>query len=101
MGISVEALSDELGCKGQELRDMTRDLDLLKLDVDVIAMMVRLRGAPVRASGSLCQAGLPKAAEFMRCCKNRGVRTSRPASRLVHSSPSCIREFFPFPGPNT
>jgi hypothetical protein len=37
--------SDELGRKGQEVREMTRDLDLLKLDVDVIAMMVRLRGA--------------------------------------------------------
>ena len=38
--------SEELGRKGQELREMTRDLDLLKLDVDVIAMVVRLRGTP-------------------------------------------------------
>lgn len=37
--------SEELGRKGQELREMTRNLDLLKTDVDVIAMMVRLRGA--------------------------------------------------------
>jgi hypothetical protein len=37
--------SEELGRKGQELREMTRDLDLLKTDVDLIAMMVRLRGA--------------------------------------------------------
>jgi len=36
--------SEELGRKGQEVREMTRDLDLLKLDVDVIAMVVRLRG---------------------------------------------------------
>jgi hypothetical protein len=36
--------SEELGRKGQELREMTRDLDLLKTDVDLIAMIVRLRG---------------------------------------------------------
>jgi len=38
-------VSEELARKGQELREMTRDLDLLKADVDLIAMMVRLRGA--------------------------------------------------------
>ena len=49
---AVEA-SEELGRKGQELREMTRDLDLLKIDFDVIAMMVRLRGAsaPAEAKG--------------------------------------------------
>jgi len=31
--------------KGQELREMTRDLDLLKVDVDLIATVIRLRGA--------------------------------------------------------
>jgi hypothetical protein len=31
--------------KGQELRELTLDLDLLRTDVDLIAMMVRLRGA--------------------------------------------------------
>jgi hypothetical protein len=41
--------SEELGRKGQELREMTRDLDLLKIDVDILAMIIRLRGAP--ASG--------------------------------------------------
>ena len=41
---AVDAAED-LARKGQELREMTRDLDLLKADVDVIAMMVRLRGA--------------------------------------------------------
>jgi|SRR5450432_2086248 hypothetical protein len=41
--------SEELGRKGQELREMTRDLDLLKIDFDVIAMIVRLRGAPAGA----------------------------------------------------
>jgi len=38
--------SEELGRKGQELREMTRDLDLLKIDVDIRAMIIRLRGAP-------------------------------------------------------
>ena len=38
-------VSEELARKGQELREMTRDLDLLRADVDVIAMVVRLRGA--------------------------------------------------------
>src|SRR5271165_6511211 len=33
--------------KGQEVREMTRDLDLAKADVDLIAMIVRLRGASV------------------------------------------------------
>jgi hypothetical protein len=47
---AVEA-SEELGRKGQELREMTRDLDLLKIDFDVIAVMVRLRGAPAEAKG--------------------------------------------------
>jgi hypothetical protein len=41
--------SEELGRKGQELREMTRDLDLLKVDFDVIAMIVRLRGAAAGA----------------------------------------------------
>jgi len=38
--------SEDLGRKGQEVRDMTRDMDLLKADVDVIVMIIRLRGAP-------------------------------------------------------
>jgi hypothetical protein len=38
--------SEDVARKGQELREMTRDLDLLKADVDLIAMIVRLRGAP-------------------------------------------------------
>ena len=42
-------LSEELGRKGQELREMTRDLDLLKIDIDVIAIVIRLRGAHVPA----------------------------------------------------
>jgi hypothetical protein len=39
-------LSEELARKGQEVREMTRDVDLLRADVDVIEMMVRLRGGP-------------------------------------------------------
>lgn len=44
-------VSDEIARKGQELREMTRDLDLLKVDVDVIAIVIRWRGAsaPARA----------------------------------------------------
>ena len=37
--------SEDLARKGQELREMTRDLDLLEIDVDVTAMIARLRGA--------------------------------------------------------
>ena|SRR3984957_15485805 len=47
---AVEA-SEELGRKGQELREMTRDLDLLKIDFDVVAMILRLRGASASAEG--------------------------------------------------
>lgn len=38
-------VSEELAHKGQEVREMTRDLDMLKIDVDVIDTMIRLRGA--------------------------------------------------------
>jgi hypothetical protein len=37
--------SEELARKGQELREMTHDLDLIKVEVDLIAMIARLRGA--------------------------------------------------------
>lgn len=37
-------ISEELA-KGQEVREMTRDLDMLKIDVDVIDTVIRLRGA--------------------------------------------------------
>ena len=38
-------LSEELARKGQEVREMARELDMLKIDVDVIDTMIRLRGA--------------------------------------------------------
>jgi hypothetical protein len=38
-------LSEDIARKAQQLREMTRDLDLLKADIDVTAMVVRLRGA--------------------------------------------------------
>src|ERR1700726_5127966 len=38
-------VSEEIARKGQELREMTRDLDLLKVDVDAIANVIRFRGA--------------------------------------------------------
>ena len=43
-------VSDELARKGQEVREMTRDLDLLKVEVDVIAVVLRLRGGHPPAS---------------------------------------------------
>jgi hypothetical protein len=46
-------VSEELARKGQEVREMTRDLDLIKVDADVIAIVMRMRGtqppAPVPA----------------------------------------------------
>jgi hypothetical protein len=38
-------VSEEIARKGQELREMTRDLDLLKIDADIIAIVIRSRGA--------------------------------------------------------
>src|SRR5262245_48059748 len=43
-------VSEEFARKGQELREMTRDLDLLKVDVDVIAVAIRLRGVHAPAA---------------------------------------------------
>jgi hypothetical protein len=42
-------VSEELARKGQELREMTRDLDLIKVDVDIIAMVIRQRGVSAPA----------------------------------------------------
>lgn len=42
-------VSEDLARKGQELREMTRDLDLIKVDVDIIAMVIRLRGVSAAA----------------------------------------------------
>ncbi|MEH2505635.1 type IV pilus biogenesis protein CpaD/CtpE [Bradyrhizobium sp. AZCC 1578] len=39
-------VSEEIARKGQELREMTRELDLLKVDVDVIGIVIRSRGVP-------------------------------------------------------
>jgi hypothetical protein len=44
-------VSEEIARKGQELRELTRDLDLLKVDVDIIAIAIRLRGAAAEAQG--------------------------------------------------
>src|SRR5664279_2430652 len=38
-------VSEEIARKGQELREMARDLDLLKVDVDIIAIVIRSSGA--------------------------------------------------------
>ena len=42
-------VSEGLARKGQELREMTRDLDLIKIEVDIIAMVIRLRGVSAAA----------------------------------------------------
>jgi hypothetical protein len=44
-------ISEELARKGQEVREMTRDLDLLKVDADIIAMVIRWRGAAAGVVG--------------------------------------------------
>ena len=38
-------MTGEIARKGQELREMTRDLDLFEIDVDLIATVIRRRGA--------------------------------------------------------
>jgi hypothetical protein len=43
-------VSEEIARKGQEVREMTRDLDLVKVEVDIIANIIRFRGAPAPAS---------------------------------------------------
>jgi hypothetical protein len=53
----VVDVSEELARKGQELREMTRDLDLLKVDVDVIATVIRLRGVSAAAGVQAEDAG--------------------------------------------
>ena len=37
---------EEIARKGQEVREMTRELDLLKVEVDIIAIVIRSRSAP-------------------------------------------------------
>jgi hypothetical protein len=44
-------VSEEIARKGQELREMTRDLDLLKVDVDIIAIVIRSRDASAPTGG--------------------------------------------------
>jgi hypothetical protein len=42
-------VSEEIARKGQEVREMTRELDLVKVEVDIIASVIRFRGAPTPA----------------------------------------------------
>ena len=55
-------VSEEIARKGRELREMTRDLDLLKVDVDIIAIVIRLRGAslPTGVQGEDAMEGDPE-----------------------------------------
>jgi hypothetical protein len=48
--------SEELGRKGQEVRELTRDLELMRTDVDLLAMIVRMRGAPAPTDARLEEA---------------------------------------------
>jgi hypothetical protein len=50
-------VSEELARKGQELRELTRDLDLLKADVDIIAMIIQLRGVSASATHDTAEGG--------------------------------------------
>jgi hypothetical protein len=43
-------VSEEIARKGQEVREMTRELDLVKVEVDIIASVIRFRGAPAPAA---------------------------------------------------
>ena len=43
-------VSEEIARKGQEVRELTRELDLVKVDVDIIAIVIRLRGASAPTS---------------------------------------------------
>ena len=63
-------VSEELARKGQELREMTRDLDLLKVDVDTIAMVIRLRGVSAAAGGRSGRGGRTGGCRaVLRCCR--------------------------------
>jgi hypothetical protein len=44
-------VSEEIARKGQEVRELTRELDLIKVDVDLITIVIRLRGAPSPTGG--------------------------------------------------
>jgi hypothetical protein len=44
-------VSEEIARKGQEVREMTRELDLVKVEVDIIASVIRFRGAPTPIGG--------------------------------------------------
>src|SRR4030081_2012619 len=44
-------VSEEIARKGQELREMTRDIDLSKVNVNTIAIVIQLRGASGPAGG--------------------------------------------------
>jgi hypothetical protein len=50
-------VSEEIARKGQEVREMTRDLDLVKVEVDIIATVIRFRGAPAPVGGHAEDAG--------------------------------------------
>jgi hypothetical protein len=72
-------VSEEIARKGQELREMTRDLDLLKVDVDSIAIVIRWRGAstPTGAHGEEASESEPEREDPLSCL----VRLTRVRTR--------------------
>jgi hypothetical protein len=60
---NIVETSEDIARKAQQLREMTRDLDLLKADIDLAAMIVRLRGAfaPAEAAAEQAADGEDKA----------------------------------------
>jgi len=53
---AVEA-SEDLAKKGQHVRELSRDLDLLKADIDVLAMILRSRSSTKPADGGTSDEG--------------------------------------------
>jgi hypothetical protein len=45
-------VSEELARKGQEVRQVSRDLELLRADIDLIVMVVRMRGNFLPTAGA-------------------------------------------------
>src|SRR4051812_46178608 len=50
-------ISEEIARKGQEVREMTRELDLIKVDVDIIATVIRYRGMSMPTTSQHEEAG--------------------------------------------
>ncbi|WP_390892870.1 hypothetical protein [Bradyrhizobium diazoefficiens] len=99
-------VSEELARKGQEVREMTRDLDMLKIDVDVIDTMIRLRGAHGAPPGSCRRGGRETGragggVRWLRSAEAACAARSRSRSRVrsIASSTAIARAAAKRPGP--